>query len=131
VDWGLASFLLTGDVEQEGEADLIARRQPLDHLVLKVAHHGSRYSTTEEFLEAGRPALAVISAGRRNPFNHPTPEVLERLGKTGVKIYRTDRDGAVIVDTDGAELRVTRWAARRTHTWRLQPPEDDSESTPP
>ncbi|MBI3030811.1 MAG: DNA internalization-related competence protein ComEC/Rec2 [Candidatus Rokubacteria bacterium] len=114
LDWGLASVLLTGDVEQEGEADLLARRRPLDHRVLKVAHHGSRYSTTEEFLATGRPALAVISAGRRNPFNHPTPEVVERLAKAGVKIYRTDRDGAVVVETDGAALSVTRWASRAT-----------------
>jgi len=122
LDWGLASFLLTGDVEQEGEAELLARRRPLDHRVLKVAHHGSRYSTTEEFLAAGRPALAVISAGRRNPFSHPTPEVLARLGQAGVRIYRTDRDGAVILDTDGAELRVTRWASRASDTFRLDSP---------
>lgn len=119
LEWGLASFLLTGDVEQEGEAELLARRRPLDHLVLKVAHHGSRYSTTEEFLKAGRPALAVISAGRRNPFNHPTPEVVERLLRAGAKVYRTDQDGAVILDTDGAELRITRWAFRTTETWQL------------
>ena len=61
----------------------------------------------------------MISVGRRNPFSHPTPEVLARLGQAGVRIYRTDRDGAVILDTDGAELRITRWAARTTETWRL------------
>ena len=74
-----------------------------------MAHHGSRYSTTEEFLKAGR----------RNPFNHPTPEVVERLGQAGVRIYRADRDGAVLLDTDGAELRITRWAPRSTKTYRL------------
>jgi competence protein ComEC len=119
VDWGLASFLLTGDLEREGEAELVARRRPLDHRILKVGHHGSRYSTTEEFLGAGRPALAVISAGRRNPFNHPTPEVLARLGQAGVRIYRTDRDGAVLIDTDGTSLTVTRWASRATDALRL------------
>ena len=119
LDWGLASVLLTGDVEQEGEAEMAARRRPLDHRVLKVAHHGSRYSTTEGFLDGGRPALAVISVGRRNPFGHPTPEVLARLREAGVRIYRTDRDGAVILDTDGAALRITRWAARATDALRL------------
>jgi len=119
LDWGLASLLFTGDLEQEGEAVLLAQRQPLAHLVLKVGHHGSRYSTTEEFLKAGRPALAVISVGAGNPFRHPTPEVLERLGRVGARIYRTDRDGAVVVETDGLELRVTRWATRTTDTLRL------------
>ena len=98
---------------------MLARRRPLDHRVLKMAHHGSRYSTTEEFLRAGQPALAVISVGQRNPFRHPTAEVLARLNQAGVRIYRTDRDGAVLLDTDGAELRLTRWAARATDTWRL------------
>ncbi len=119
LDWGFASFLLTGDLEQEGEFDLLAARRPLAHLVLKVAHHGSRYSTTEEFLTAGRPAVAVISVGAYNPFRHPTPEVLERLGRAGARIYRTDRDGAVIMTTDGRELSVTRWAALTTETFRL------------
>ena len=61
----------------------------------------------------------MISAGRRNPFGHPTPEVLARLGQAGARIYRTDRDGAVILDTDGAELRVTHWAPRATDALRL------------
>ncbi len=124
LDWGLASVVLTGDIEQEAEAALVAGRRPLAHLVLKVAHHGSRYSTTEEFLREGRPAVAVISVGRRNPFSHPTPEVMERLARAGVKTYRTDRDGAVLLETDGAELRLTRWASRTTETWRLDPEGD-------
>ena len=98
---------------------MVARRRPLDHRILKVAHHGSRYSTTDEFLRAGHPAVAVISAGQRNPFRHPTPEVLARLGQAGVRIYRTDRDGAVLLDTDGATVRITRWASRTTETWQL------------
>lgn len=119
LDWGLASFLLTGDLEQEGEAELLSRRWPLTHLVLKVGHHGSRYSTTDEFLRAGRPALAVISVGARNPFRHPHPEVLARLTQALATVYRTDRDGAVLMETDGVELHVTRWATRTTETLRL------------
>ncbi|MBI4589065.1 MAG: DNA internalization-related competence protein ComEC/Rec2 [Candidatus Rokubacteria bacterium] len=119
LEWGLASFLLTGDVEEEGEAELLARRRPLGHLVLKVAHHGSRFSTTEEFLRTARPALTVISVGAGNPFRHPSPEVLERLDRAHARIYRTDRDGAVLLETDAAKLRVTRWASRATETWRL------------
>jgi competence protein ComEC len=119
LDWGGLSLLFTGDLEQEGEHALIASGQPLRHLVLKVAHHGSRFSTTEEFLKAGQPALAVISVGARNPFRHPAPEVLERLERSGAKIYRTDRDGAVLMESDGTTLTITRWASRQTETWRL------------
>jgi len=119
LDWGLTSFLFTGDLEQEGERALLAGRQPLRHLVLKVAHHGSRYSTTDEFLEAAQPVLAVISVGARNPFRHPRPETLDRLRRAGARLYRTDRDGAIVVETDGATLTVTRWATRQTETWRL------------
>lgn len=120
LDWGLVSFLFTGDLEQEGEAALLSARQPLRHLVLKVAHHGSRYSTTEAFLEAARPRLAVISVGARNPFRHPTADTLARLEQAGAKLYRTDRDGAIVLETDGATLSVTRWASRQTETWRLE-----------
>jgi competence protein ComEC len=80
-------------------------------LVLKVGHHGSRYSSTEEFLSATRAAVAVISVGARNPFRHPTPEALGRLEAAGARIYRTDRDGAVILETDGTTLSITRWAS--------------------
>ena len=74
--------------------------------VLKVAHHGSKTSTTEEFLAAAQPRLAVISVGRDNNFGHPAPEVIERLQKNGIKIYRIDEDGAVVCRTDGKTLRV-------------------------
>jgi competence protein ComEC len=120
LDWGLVSFLFTGDLEQEGEQALLAAQQPLRHLVLKVAHHGSRYSTTEAFLEAARPRLAVISVGARNPFRHPTADTLARLERAAAKLYRTDRDGAIVLETDGATLSVTRWASRQTETWRLE-----------
>ncbi|MBI4607642.1 MAG: DNA internalization-related competence protein ComEC/Rec2 [Candidatus Rokubacteria bacterium] len=125
LDWGLASFLFTGDLEQEGEAALLEARQPLGHLVLKVAHHGSRYSTTEAFLAAAQPRLAVVSAGARNPFRHPTGETLDRLDRAGARVFRTDRDGAIVLEMDGATMSVTRWATRETQTWLL-----DSEPEP-
>jgi len=77
-------------------------------------------STTEEFLEAGQPRLAVISVGARNPFRHPTVETIERLQRAGARVYRTDRDGAILFETDGATLSVTRWATRQRETWRLE-----------
>ncbi|MBI4560713.1 MAG: MBL fold metallo-hydrolase [Candidatus Rokubacteria bacterium] len=122
LDWGLLSFLFTGDLEQEGEAALLGARQPLRHMVLKVAHHGSRHSTTAEFLEAARPQFAVISVGARNPFRHPTAETLDRLQRAGVKLYRTDRDGAILLESDGRVLTVTRWATRETESWPVESP---------
>jgi len=121
LDWGLVSVLLSGDLEQEGELALLAAGLPLRHLILKVAHHGSRYSTTEEFLRAAQPRLAVVSVGARNPFRHPAADTLARLERAGVRLYRTDRDGAVVLESDGATLSVTRWATRKTETWRLAP----------
>jgi competence protein ComEC len=90
-------------------------------LVLKVGHHGSRFSSTGEFLAATRPAVAVISVGARNPFHHPTPDALARLEAAGARIYRTDRDGALILETDGASLWVTRWASGTVERLDLDP----------
>jgi len=75
----------------------------------------------EEFLAATRAAVAVISVGARNPFRHPTPEALGRLEAAGARIYRTDRDGAVILETDGATLWITRWASGTVERFELDP----------
>jgi competence protein ComEC len=72
--------------------------------VLKVAHHGSRSSTAAEFLASTRPRLAILSVGARNPFGHPSPEVLSRLHGSGALVLRTDRDGTVEIATDGARI---------------------------
>ena len=121
LDWRGVSILLTGDLTANGEEMLVNDRAPLAATVLKVAHHGSRTSTTEPFVNASRPLLAVVSVGARNPFRHPVPEVLARLALAGARVYRTDRDGAVIVETDGARLWVTRWATGRTERLELAP----------
>jgi competence protein ComEC len=121
LDWRGVSLLLTGDLGPLGEARLVERGGPLRILTLKVAHHGSRFSSSAAFLDAARPDLAVISVGARNPFRHPSPETLARLGSAGARVYRTDRDGAVILETDGATLWVTRWAQRVTDRFDLDP----------
>ena len=121
LDWRGVSILLTGDLTTSGEELLLTDRAPLAATVLKVAHHGSRTSTAAPFVNASRPLLAVVSVGARNPFRHPAPEVLVRLGLAGARVYRTDRDGAVIVETDGASLWVTRWATGRTERFELGP----------
>ena len=83
----------------------------------------------EQELRAARPQLAVVSVGARNPFHHPSPEALGRLEAAGARVYRTDRDGAVILETDGRVLRVTAWARGVTDTFRLDDPEETSEKT--
>jgi competence protein ComEC len=89
--------------------------------VLKVAHHGSRSSTTAAFLRAVGPTVAVISVGARNAYGHPDDDVLARLAAAGARVYRTDRDGAALLETDGHTLSVTGWAARRTERFCLDP----------
>jgi competence protein ComEC len=121
IEMGLVSFLLASDIGAAREHELVASGTRLGSTVLKVAHHGSRSSTTLEFLRAVRPTVAAISVGARNPYGHPDPAVLARLAEAGAPIARTDRDGAVIFETDGGTLTVTRWARRRVDRFCLDP----------
>ena len=121
LDWRGVSLLLTGDLGWEGEERIRRQAAPLRVTMLKVGHHGSRFSSSAPFLDAARPALAIVSAGARNPFRHPAPEALARLEAAGARVYRTDRDGAVIVETDGARLWVTRWASGIREVFDLDP----------
>jgi competence protein ComEC len=110
-------FLLTGDAGAEFER----RRQPEDEAaplrVLKVAHHGSRSSTSADFLQSYRPQVALISVGRGNLFGHPAPDVLTHLRDAGAEIFRTDRDAAIIVETNGWMVNVRALGGR---TWQLR-----------
>jgi competence protein ComEC len=103
---GAETLLLAGDIERPSERRILAEEQPVGVNFLKVAHHGSKTSTTDPFLSAAHPAIAAISVGRDNLFGHPSPEVTERLEAAGVRVYRTDRDGAITVSTDGNTLSV-------------------------
>ncbi len=102
---GKDSFLFTGDLPSDKEFELISARggfasggsdPDLNSRVLKVSHHGSKYSTSQEFLDAVNPEEAIISAGKNNSYGHPSPEIIERLLKHGVKIWRTDEAGDII-----------------------------------
>jgi len=110
VRYGSRSFLLTGDVERPIEYRMLDQNeiQPVD--VLKVAHHGSRTSCTEGFLEAANPMFAIISVGTDNSYGHPNRDVLDRLNQHHAAVFRTDRNGLVTVRTDGKHLSIdTRW----------------------
>ena len=105
IEYGRHSFLLTGDLEGEGEKKLCEKPMP-PSTVLKVGHHGARKSTQSEFLARITPEYAVISVGADNHFGHPTPETVHRLQEWPVTLYRTDHDGAVVFHSDGETLTV-------------------------
>jgi competence protein ComEC len=111
--YGGRSILLPGDAEKQVEREILSENsaEAMHSDVLKIGHHGSKNSTTPEFLAAVQPVLGIISAGEDNPYGHPSPELIERLQNAGVHILRTDRDGAVHVLTDGARLEITCFVA--------------------
>ena len=103
MDYGKNSFLFTGDAEDSTEKDLAADMEEIDVDWLKVGHHGSKSSTSEEFLKLTSPSHAIISAGKANRYGHPHKEVLGRLEQNGVNILRTDERGTVTVKCWNAE----------------------------
>ena len=105
LNYGNTSILFTGDIEKEAEELLVESKADVTADVLKVAHHGSDTSTTEEFLEVVKPKAAVISVGKNN-FGHPSERVLEELENNGVKIFRTDERGAIILKSDGKSIDI-------------------------
>ena len=107
---GDVGVLLTGDIEAAAEQRLLRAPARLGAAVLKVPHHGSRTSSTPPFVEAAAPAVAVISVGAGNRYGLPGPEVERRYRARGTCVLRTDRCGAVTIETDGVDLRV--WTVR-------------------
>lgn len=108
VTFGDVNVLFTGDVEEEGEVLLTKNLKGLDgYEVLKVAHHGSKNSSSKEVLERVKPKVAIISAGRENSYGHPHTETLMRLKTWTNYIYSTARSGAITVESDGKDILVT------------------------
>lgn len=103
--YGKVRVLFTGDAEKEGEALMLEDGIDLQADVLKVGHHGSPTSTTEAFLDAVKPAAAMVSVGRNN-FGHPSAEVLELIESKGIKVLRTDMYGAIVLETFGDSIRI-------------------------
>ncbi len=113
LSYGDFSLLLTGDIEEEMEECLVSRpklRNELSAMLLQVPHHGSITSSTPEFLDAVGPGVAVVSAGLSS-FNHPSPAVVERMKSRGIRVYRTDTMGAVVVEVEsgGESFSVYSW----------------------
>lgn len=101
--YGEKNFLFTGDAQSEVEAKVEWPHAD----VLKVAHHGSNQASSEKFLNSVKPEFAIISCGANNDYGHPHKELLERLDKLGIKVYRTDVDGTLILTTDGSTIDIT------------------------
>ncbi|MSO55379.1 MAG: DNA internalization-related competence protein ComEC/Rec2 [Acidobacteria bacterium] len=112
IRYGGVSFVFTGDIGREVEREIASSFEKVPVRILKVPHHGSATSSSKPFLDALRPDIAVVSAGRGNTFGHPVPSVLERYRNIGAAIYRTDQDGAVTIETDGTTIRVRTFTGR-------------------
>jgi competence protein ComEC len=104
VDFVSNRFLFTGDISSTIEATVVARQTPLASDVLKVAHHGSAYSSSANFLAAVHPKEGVISVGANNSYGHPAPAVLARLAAAGVEVWRTDQQGTLLITSDGSTV---------------------------
>ena len=105
--FGKNSFLFTGDAYKNVEGELINKKAEIDSDVLKVSHHGSKTSSSEEFIKSVSPQIAVISAGIGNKYGHPHQEVLELLEKYDIKVSRTDKDGDIKIISDGKNYEVS------------------------
>ena len=121
IDYGETSFLLTGDMEQDAEDDLVASGAPLDVDVLQVGHHGSETSTGYVFLNAVLPEIGVISVGEGNSYGHPHQAALSRLRDAGADVWRTDLSGTITITSDGADYAVA--------SERYVPPEQQNPTT--
>ena len=110
--YGEIVVVLTGDIEAAGERALHVPHA----FALKVAHHGSRSSSSPGFLAQSAPRVAIVSVGDHSRFGHPHPEVVERLRRAGVRLFRTDRDGAVTLSTDGERV----WMATYADGWEAR-----------
>lgn len=113
ISYGQTAFLLTGDIGKEVEKALVQSSYSLRSDVLKSPHHGSDSSSSEEFLAAVAPRFLIVSVGLGNRYNLPDPAVVDRYQKTGAKIYRTDRSGAVEFSSDGRDLSVRTASGKR------------------
>ena len=106
VRYGMVRFLLVGDAERAEEDWLVARHGDVRAQVLKVGHHGSSTSSSDAFLQAVHPEVALISVGAGNKYGHPSTDVLHALSRVGAEVLRTDQVGTVVVRTDGSHIEI-------------------------
>ena len=105
------SYLFTGDATSEVEKKILSK--DIKATVLKVGHHGSKYSTTTEFLNKVNPKYAIISVGKNNSYNHPNQITIDKLTKKNIEIHRTDQEGSIFLKSDGKTINIT---SKQTNT---------------
>lgn len=124
---GEKRFLFTGDCSENAEKDLAACRQNLSADVYQAGHHGSRYSSSQTFMDAVSPTYAVISCGKDNSYGHPSAEVLNRFRAMGIQVFRTDEQGSIVATSDGTDIT---WNRAPSDTWKAgEPTVSSSDST--
>lgn len=106
VEYGQNSFLFTGDAEKEVEKEVLSAGYNISADVLKLGHHGSSSSTSEEFFKKVNPSIGVISLGIDNSYGHPHKETLDLIKKNNITLYRTDLDGNVVLVSDGQNITI-------------------------
>lgn len=104
VTFGKTSFLFTGDAENISEKEILEKNHDINVDVLKVGHHGSKTSTSDNFLKAVSPKIAIISCGDGNEYGHPHQEIIEKLEKNNISIFRTDIEGSIVLESNGYQI---------------------------
>lgn len=119
------TFLFTGDAGEDAENDILANNIDISADVYKVGHHGSKYSTSQDFFKAVDPEYAVISCGENNSYGHPHAETLNTFRTNGVKVYRTDEDGTIVATSDGEKITFN---VPASETWKAGEPTRSEET---
>lgn len=99
------SYLFTGDATSDVEKKILNKN--IQATVLKVGHHGSKYSTTTDFLNKVNPKYAIISVGKNNSYNHPNQQTIKKLEQNNIEIHRTDQEGSIFLESDGKNIKIT------------------------
>jgi len=133
LEYGDFSMLLTGDAEEQTEQRMLAKDLELKVNLLKVAHHGSKYATSEAFLKRVQPEAAIISVGEWNRYGQPAQPVLDRLKAANVKVYRTDLQGEITISTTGKAkgdkvFDIKTGKETKSNIWEGRPPQKDDAS---
>lgn len=121
--YGNTRFLFTGDAQEAEEADIVASGVEIQADVYQAGHHGSRTSSSEQFMQAVAPSYAVISCEAGNSYGHPHAEVLNRFHSMGIKVFRTDEQGSIIAYSDGETIT---WNASPSESWQAGEPQESS-----
>ena len=130
LDYGDFSMLLPGDAEEQTDHRLLTKDPDLKTKIFKVAHHGSKYATSQDFLDRVKPEVAIISCGAWNRYGHPSQVVLDRFKNTNVKVYRTDLHGEITITTRGREYLVKAAKEATSDVWlgRMAQKDDSTRS---